>query len=458
MDRLNTLQLKELLKLHGLKSSGGRNELVIRLTEVMVEKGINIDNFLKDVLGDKDDRSSPGQHHTGNIQKTPSKNVAIQYNNEVDVEVDIQPHHGALQMRSSSSRISRSSRRSIQTNISERRAVAAQNDDQRNSGPVQHQTGTIPKTLREYLAKQSNNEVDDIQPHHSVSQVGSSSSRSSRSSRRSIQTNISEKRADAAAKKAGLAAKLEKLKEAEKIRNSKLQRESELKEIEQKLKFVEVEADLAEATAIENSYALFEGTGQIELENNKLFDLDQKYNVNLTAQTPFTNTSKAKTKKLVKEDAAKFDFMKSPAAFPPVNMDMSTKVSELDDNFILRTLVDCNIKSLMPRQEVPIFSGDVSTFNIFMDAFETTIASKTPSNKEKLRYLEQYTKDVANDIVKSCLYMDDSCGYDEAITLLKKRFGDPNQIENEYINKLFEWPAMKSEKVTEIDKYNVKKM
>ena len=372
MERLNTLQLKELLKLHGSKTSGSRNELVIRLTDVMEQKGIDIATFLKDVLEDE------------------------------KVE-------------------------------------------------VQHSSGAIPK---ERSMKPLDDENDEIQPNDSASQA------SSRSSRRSILSNLSEKRADAAAKKAGLAAKLEKMKEAEQMRNSKLQRENELREIEEKLKFVEIEAELAEATAIENSYALFEGAENVEFTDKK-----SEYNAKLSPpkfQTPFTKQLEIKpeafsTENRLKPDSSKVNVAQSPSYPPEIKPKDSTflKEKELDDKFILRTLVDCNLKSLMPKQEVPIFSGDVSAFTIFMDAFETTIASKTSSNKERLRYLQQYTKGVANDIVKSCLYMDDEFGYKEAITLLNKRFGDPYQIGNAYITKLLEWPTMKSDEVKEIDKYAI---
>ena len=69
----------------------------------------------------------------------------------------------------------------------------------------------------------------------------------------------------------------------------------------------------------------------------------------------------------------------------------------------------------LPKQEVPIFSGDPIQYCGFVKAFECLIESRTSSNSERLYYLVQYTRGEVQELMRSYLAMDPDEGYSEAL-------------------------------------------
>ncbi len=69
--------------------------------------------------------------------------------------------------------------------------------------------------------------------------------------------------------------------------------------------------------------------------------------------------------------------------------------------------------ALLPTREVSVYNGDPMSFITFMQAFEYNIGNKTKHNKERLYYLEQFTSGQARDLVRSCMRMDSSSGYNQ---------------------------------------------
>ena len=117
-----------------------------------------------------------------------------------------------------------------------------------------------------------------------------------------------------------------------------------------------------------------------------------------------------------------------------------------EQNNITRMLVDSHEKSLLPRREPESFDGtDLLKFIPFMHSFQHLIANKTDSDLERLYYLEQYTRGIPRELVRGCLPMDPDKGYDEAITLLYKRYGDEFAIADAYIKRLEAWPQIRQE-------------
>ena len=91
---------------------------------------------------------------------------------------------------------------------------------------------------------------------------------------------------------------------------------------------------------------------------------------------------------------------------------------------MINTLIAVNMKSLMPRTEIPVFTGDFTTFRSFLRAFDSIIGSKLISKEEKLYYLSQHTANKPLEIVRACMEMPEGEGYSEARRTLEKRYGN----------------------------------
>ena len=132
----------------------------------------------------------------------------------------------------------------------------------------------------------------------------------------------------------------------------------------------------------------------------------------------------------------------------PSSSSNHNEVMELfrEQNKITLMLADSHEKSLLPKREPEPFDGtDLLKFTPFMNAFENLIARKTDSASERLYYLEQYTRGMPRELVRDCLQMDPHLGYVEALSLLRKRYGNEFAIADAYIKRLEAWPQVKRE-------------
>ena len=80
-----------------------------------------------------------------------------------------------------------------------------------------------------------------------------------------------------------------------------------------------------------------------------------------------------------------------------------------------------------------------------MRAFEYFIEAKTMSARDRLYYLEQYTRGQSRELIRTCLYMEPERGYHRAKELLQEHYGNEFKIANAYIEKALSWSSIKSE-------------
>ena len=83
-----------------------------------------------------------------------------------------------------------------------------------------------------------------------------------------------------------------------------------------------------------------------------------------------------------------------------------------------------SVRPRLPRQDIPPFSGDHLQFQLFWEIFDSSINSITslaPINK--FSYLKTLLTGKAKDVLNSLEFT--TGNYDEAVTILKSRFGDP---------------------------------
>ena len=95
--------------------------------------------------------------------------------------------------------------------------------------------------------------------------------------------------------------------------------------------------------------------------------------------------------------------------------------------------------SNLPVKEPPIFSGDYSEYPAFATAFDSIICSNVPSNRDRLYFLDKYTKGKANNVVKGFLAMSSDSAYIKARKMLHQRFGNPVHVAEAYKSSLRSW-------------------
>ena len=105
-------------------------------------------------------------------------------------------------------------------------------------------------------------------------------------------------------------------------------------------------------------------------------------------------------------------------------------------------LVKQNELNHLPVKEPPVFSGDPFDYPAFTTAFDSIISANVPSNKDRLYFLEKYTKGKANDIVKGFLCLSSESAYDEARKLLNQWFGNPVHVAEAYKTRMRNWPQI----------------
>jgi len=113
-------------------------------------------------------------------------------------------------------------------------------------------------------------------------------------------------------------------------------------------------------------------------------------------------------------------------------------------NEITSTLLKQQQLSLLPPKSVTVFDGDILQFRSFMTSFEHNIEMNTDSGQDRLFYLEQFTRGQARDLVRSCQHMDGNQGHLRAKRLLLEQFGNEYKISTAYIEKVLNWPNIKS--------------
>ena len=79
-----------------------------------------------------------------------------------------------------------------------------------------------------------------------------------------------------------------------------------------------------------------------------------------------------------------------------------------------------------------------------------------PLDRDRLFFLDKYTKDTANEVVKGYLAMSSDSAYKEARKLLDHRFGNPVNVAEAYKSSLRKWPQIRTEIVV-VSRSSVKK-
>ncbi|VDP71349.1 unnamed protein product [Echinostoma caproni] len=98
----------------------------------------------------------------------------------------------------------------------------------------------------------------------------------------------------------------------------------------------------------------------------------------------------------------------------------------------------------LPKRDLVTFEGDPVRYWLFMRCFEANVLKSTADPTIRLSYLVQYCSGEAKRAIESCLILNPEEGFNEALNILRKRFGRPHMIARMHIDALTDGPAIRS--------------
>ena len=96
-----------------------------------------------------------------------------------------------------------------------------------------------------------------------------------------------------------------------------------------------------------------------------------------------------------------------------------------------------------PSVEIDTFSGEVLEYHYFLETFREVVERVISNPRSRLTRLIQSLEGEPKELVRHCIYDDPEIGYDHAIELLDKQYGDPHHISSAYLTELRQWPNLK---------------
>ena len=107
----------------------------------------------------------------------------------------------------------------------------------------------------------------------------------------------------------------------------------------------------------------------------------------------------------------------------------------------------------LPRNEPTTFDGEVTNYKPFILSFDRMIAHGCVNDVDKYYYLQRYTTGHPQELVKSCLSADFTASYNNARSLLHRYYGNEVILAQKYLDKLDQWPNIKSEDAKALDEF-----
>ena len=107
---------------------------------------------------------------------------------------------------------------------------------------------------------------------------------------------------------------------------------------------------------------------------------------------------------------------------------------------LVKSLVDALTLTKIPAAEPAIFKGNPLEFNDWIKSFENLIGNKQIKQEEKLHHLKRYVDGPAKEAITGYFLLDSEEAYEDAMKLLKARFGQPFVVSQAFRERLAKWP------------------
>ena len=106
-----------------------------------------------------------------------------------------------------------------------------------------------------------------------------------------------------------------------------------------------------------------------------------------------------------------------------------------------------------PDVDMEIFDGNPLNYRYFMTLFREVVESKIEDPRGRLTRLIKYTTGEAKELIKHCIELPSKTGYEKALHLLYKRYGDHHTTLAAYRKEIREWPQIKPGDATAFRKF-----
>jgi len=112
-------------------------------------------------------------------------------------------------------------------------------------------------------------------------------------------------------------------------------------------------------------------------------------------------------------------------------------------------------KTLPKRQLKPFDGSDITQYSHFINSFLQLIHAKCETTSECLHFLEHFTEGNARVLVQSVVTRDPEESYNNALALLEEEYGNEYKVGSTYLEKLDNWPSIKSEDVKGLNELSI---
>ena len=287
----------------------------------------------------------------------------------------------------------------------------------------------------ERKSSRASSRAQSVKSGHSMKSKASERSKASSSSTKHLSLAL----LDAAAKAAKLQAEMEFFEKEKELRRLQLEKELAIASAEEKaIKRILQEDKLAADNEVSNVERV-----NAEVKQELKPDLRDQ---NIRRERSFSANPYAPEFVPASYSSPSFEPPRAEHSFTPrfeqngANTTLQEIVSLQAKQAELSSLIINQQKiSNLPVKEPPVFSGDYFEYPAFATAFDSIICSNVPSNRDRLYFLDKYTKGKANNVVKGFLAMSSDSAYVKARKMLDQRFGNPVHVAEAYKSSLRSW-------------------
>ena len=428
MERLNIPELKKVLQYLGVSSAGTKNDLLARLDAVLVEQNKNLEGIMAEanacmrdsVLKTTNEQCtgevlSVVRDQSGETEKRPERGRSGE-------EDEVTPDDSMSQVSE------------VNKGRSDGRSGVSKNRD--GLADTERAPGGLLNLLT--AGRKSNSVVSR------VSRAGSRMSNISALERkRELEVQLAVR-----AKMDGKLEQIERLKEENRQREASMQ--AKIRALERE---AHNEALRTEAKAWAEFEALDMGVGQKnEVRIEEPVFRESCKGTSSRVGRPITEQGKwrAARGKLNNEGSMR----KGGKWLDTVDNEDGFGGGGLTETF-LRELTASNMRIRMPKHEIECFSGDATQYMIFKGSIEEIMQAGSLSYVEKLHYLYQYTRGEPRELVKAALCMEPEKGYEEIWKWYEDKYGAPERIGAEFIDKLLAHPHVARDDVEGLKSFAV---
>ena len=304
------------------------------------------------------------------------------------------------------------------------------------------------------------NEMDDIKPSDSISNVGSHKTSQSQCS------STSSARVMAEAELAALTIRHKLLKEKHALeeeeqrlhkRREELKLNTEIAEKMAKLEILKTKSTTSGKRTSKVSDGMNSYLGKAQAKQLLNVNTAEFIPKQTEANTNMNTTSNEQVQ--MQSHMSPFNTQDSHGQRGSNTVDLETSNDILGimrkQNEITTLLMQQQCLSALPRREIPIYDGDPLKYHTFIKAYENGVERNTTNSCDRLYFLEQYTKGHAKEAVRSCQHMNPERGYIKAKALLKEQFGNEQKIASAYMDKALSWPSIKAEDIKALQDYSL---